>query len=118
VKDGGYNLNAMIFVLKYLVNCETLGLQQSFNDTCFGHVYSKAYQYAIINEKMYRSLIYVSIKAVQAYLQKYITWPQKSKKGRRQWTKACVEIGIHPKKLNTPMKTRYTLRSFLLCEKN
>ncbi len=60
VKDGGYNMNAMTFVLKYVVNCETLGLQESFNDTCFGHVYSKAYQYATIDEKVYRSLRYLS----------------------------------------------------------
>ncbi len=74
VKDGGYNLNAMSFVLKYLVNCETLGLQESFNDTCFGHVYSKACQYVIIDEIVVRSLRYVSIKAIQADLQKCIIW--------------------------------------------
>ncbi len=75
--DGGYNTNAMTFVLKYVINCETLGLQESFNDTCFGHVYSKAYEYAIIDEKMYKNLRYVFIKVVQAYLQKCITWPIK-----------------------------------------
>jgi len=71
-------MNAMTFDLKYVVNCETIGLQESFNDTCFGHVYSKAYQYAIIDDKVYRSVRYVSIKAIQAYLQKCITWPKKS----------------------------------------
>jgi len=71
-----WNLNAMTFVLKYVVDCETLGLQENINDTCFGHVYSKAYQYVIIDEKVYRSLRYVSIKAIQGDLQKCITCPK------------------------------------------
>jgi hypothetical protein len=53
-KDGGYNQNVLIFVLKYVVNCETLN-QESFNDTCFGHVFPKACQYATTDEKVYRS---------------------------------------------------------------
>jgi hypothetical protein len=105
VKDGGYNLNVMTFVLKYVVNCETLG-QKNFNDTSFGHVFPKACQYVTTDEKMYRSLRYVSIKIVHANLQKCIAWPKTYGKGREEWTKACVNIGIHPRKLNTRMKTR------------
>ncbi len=51
VKDDGSNLNAMIFVLKYIICCETLGLQESFNGICFGHAFSKACQYATIDIK-------------------------------------------------------------------
>jgi hypothetical protein len=38
----------MIIVLK-LVKCEVLGLNESFQGVCFGHVFSKACQYAITN---------------------------------------------------------------------
>jgi hypothetical protein len=34
------------------------------------------------------------------------TWLKKSKKGRQEWNKACVETNICPKKLNILMKTK------------
>jgi hypothetical protein len=42
VKDEGSNLNFVTIVLKFVVNCEVLGLDESFQDFCFGHVFSKA----------------------------------------------------------------------------
>jgi hypothetical protein len=53
-----------------------------------------------------KDLKYVYVKFVQEDMQKCITWPKKSRKGRQEWNKAYVEIGIHPKKLNTLLKTR------------
>jgi hypothetical protein len=53
-----------------------------------------------------KDLKYASIKFVLENLQKCITWPKKYGNGRQEWNKACVEIGIHPKKLNILMKTR------------
>ncbi len=35
-----------------------------------------------------------------------VTWPKKSRKGRQEWEKACVNSGLPTQKLNTPMKTR------------
>jgi hypothetical protein len=65
VKYDSYNQNAMTFALKSIVSCETLSLQESFNGTCFGHVFSKACQYATIDKKMHINLMYVSMKATQ-----------------------------------------------------
>ncbi len=31
---------------------------------------------------------------------------QKYGKGKQKWNRACVDFGIHPRKLNTLMKTR------------
>jgi hypothetical protein len=45
---------------------------------------------------MYKDLKYVSIKSIQTYLQKCIIWPKKFGKGRHEWNKVCVEIGVHP----------------------
>jgi hypothetical protein len=73
VKNEGFNLNAMTFALKFVVNCETLSLQESFNGTYFGHVFPKACQNATIDEKMCKNLINVSIKIARTNLQKYIT---------------------------------------------
>ncbi len=53
----------MTFVLKSVVSYETLGLQESFNSTYFGHVIFKAWQYVIAIEIMCKNLKYVSIKA-------------------------------------------------------
>jgi hypothetical protein len=63
VKYEGSNLNTLINVLKFVVKCETLGLEESFLGTCFGHVFSKAYQYATIDDKVCKNLKYVSIKS-------------------------------------------------------
>jgi hypothetical protein len=36
VKDEGANLNSMTKAFKFVVNSEVLGLEESFNDICFG----------------------------------------------------------------------------------
>jgi hypothetical protein len=41
VKDEGTNFNSMTIDLKSVVNYEVLGLEESFNGTCFGHAFSK-----------------------------------------------------------------------------
>jgi len=42
VKNEGANLNAMTTALKFVVDCEVLGLEESFQRTCFGHAFFKA----------------------------------------------------------------------------
>jgi hypothetical protein len=39
VKDEGANLNAMKITLKFVVNCEVLGMEENFQGTCFGHAF-------------------------------------------------------------------------------
>jgi hypothetical protein len=36
------NLKAMTSTLKFVVNCELLGLEEKIQGTCFGHAFSKA----------------------------------------------------------------------------
>ncbi len=83
-----------------------LGLEEIFQGTCFGHAFSKAYQYATTKEKVCKDLQYVSIKSAQRDLQKCVTCSKKSRKGKQEWGKTCVNSGLPPRKLNTPMKTR------------
>jgi hypothetical protein len=59
VKDEGSNLNTLNNVLKSVVKCETLGLEKSFQGTYFGHVFSKACQYATTDDKVCINLKYV-----------------------------------------------------------
>jgi hypothetical protein len=61
----------------------------------FRHAFFNAYQYAIANERVYKGLKYVSIKFVQIDLQKCITWPKTSKKGRQEWMKAFISVGLN-----------------------
>jgi hypothetical protein len=68
VKDEGSNLNTRTFTLKEVVNCDILSLEESYQSTYFGHVFSKAYQYATTIEKNYKYLTYVSIKIAQGDL--------------------------------------------------
>ncbi len=62
VKDEGANLNSMTTILKFVVNCEGLGLKESFNGTCFGHAFFKTCQYVIAKKRVCKNLKYVSIK--------------------------------------------------------
>jgi diacylglycerol kinase family enzyme len=39
VKDEGANLNAMTTTLNFVVDCEVLGLEDSFQGICFGHAF-------------------------------------------------------------------------------
>jgi hypothetical protein len=43
VKDEGSNLNIMTTTLKSIVRCESLGLDENFQGTCFCFALSKAY---------------------------------------------------------------------------
>jgi hypothetical protein len=52
----------MIIVLKYVVECNVLGLHEIFQGSCFGHVFSKASQYATTNKKTCKNLKFVLIK--------------------------------------------------------
>jgi len=63
VKDEGENLNAMTIVLIFVVNCEVLGMEESFQGTCFGHALSKACQYGIVEEFFSKNLKHISIKS-------------------------------------------------------
>jgi hypothetical protein len=81
VKDEGSNLNTLTNALKSIVKCETLGLENNFQRTCFGHVFSKACQHATIDDKICKNLKYVSIKSNQSDLQNCITWLKKYVKG-------------------------------------
>jgi len=109
VKDEVLNLNAMTFALRFLMSCDILGLKESFNGSCFGHVFFKGCQYGIVEEKVCKDMIFVSINNAQFDFQKCITWSKKSRKGKQQWNKVCMDVGIQPKKLNTLIKTRLVL---------
>ncbi len=106
VKDEGSNVSVMTITLKVIINYESLSLENNFQGTYFGHVFSKACQYGTAKEKVCKDLKYIYVKSTQADLQKCITWFKKFGKGRQELNKTCVETNIWPKKLNTLMKTR------------
>jgi hypothetical protein len=56
VKDEGANLNAMTTVVKFVVNYEVFGLEESFQGTCFGHAFVKSYQYGTSEKKSSQKL--------------------------------------------------------------
>jgi hypothetical protein len=62
MKNKRSNLNVMIITLKYFGSYDVLQLEESFQETCFCHVFSKACQYATRDEKVYKWFKYVFIK--------------------------------------------------------
>jgi hypothetical protein len=81
-------------------------MMECFQGTYFEHACSKAYQYAIVEERISRGLKYVSLKFAQANLQKCITWPKQSRKGKDEWMKSYIIIGFMLRKLNILIKTK------------
>jgi hypothetical protein len=67
VKDEGTNLNAMTRALKFVVNCEVLGLEKGFQGTSFSHAFFKACQYGTAKKKVCKNLKHISIKSTQSY---------------------------------------------------
>jgi hypothetical protein len=82
-------------------------LEESFQGYCFGHAFFKAYQYAKIDNKMCKNLKEMSITfAHWLDVQKCMTWPKKSKKGKHEWNKTCIASSFHPRKLNIRYKNK------------
>jgi len=82
----------MASTLHSIIDYQPLRLLKVYEGTCFGHVMSKACQYATNNNKVSKGLVQVSVKDVHATLHKTITlWTKKSGKGRQEWEKACIE---------------------------
>jgi hypothetical protein len=73
VKDEVANLNAMTTTLKFVVDYEVFGMEESFQGTFFGHALFKACQYGTTIEFFCKKLKHISIKLAQFDLQKCIT---------------------------------------------
>jgi hypothetical protein len=54
----------MTMTLKFVINCEILGLDESFKNTCFSHAFFKPCQYGTSKDKVCKNVKYVSIKVV------------------------------------------------------
>lgn len=109
VKDKSSKFNTMTNALKSIVNCESIGLDEIFQGSHFGHVFSSACQYGTTYEKKCRSFKYISTKFTHVNMQKCIIWLNFFGNGKQKLEKACVEVGLCLRKLNTLMKTRYHL---------
>jgi hypothetical protein len=58
----------MIAILKSIISCDVLGLEESFQGTCFGHVFFEVCEYATMDEFFCKGLRNVFIKAAQGDL--------------------------------------------------
>jgi hypothetical protein len=63
------------------------GLEESFNGSCFGHVFSRACQYGIVEEKVCKDMIVVSIKNAQSNIRKCIIWLKRFDKDKQSGTR-------------------------------
>jgi hypothetical protein len=62
----------MTVVLKSIMTCEIIGLDERFQCTSFGHVFLNACWYVTHDEKLCKNLIFVLIKFAQSNLYKCI----------------------------------------------
>jgi hypothetical protein len=63
VKDEGPSLTTMTIAFKSIVKREVLGLDESFQCTCFGHVFSKECTYVTIDDRVCKNLRFIYIKS-------------------------------------------------------
>ncbi len=111
VKNEGANLNTMTTALKIIINCETLGVMEIFHGICFGCIFFKVANMQLLKKK---GLKYVSIKYMQANLQKYIMWLKKSRKGIQEWMTTCITTSFKLKKLNMLIIKKVKCKLFIL----
>ena len=116
VKDEGSNLTTLERALQLTVSCDVLDIKQPYAGACFGHVMSKACQYATDDDKVCREMTELSLRSAQTALQSCITWTKKSGKGGAEWRKACIKAGLPARKLRTPVKTRFASKVILFQE--
>jgi len=74
MKNERSNLNVMINTLKYFGSCDDLELEESFQETCFGHVFSKTCQYSTRDEKVYKWLKYVDLNNISHMTSSKVLW--------------------------------------------
>jgi len=55
----------------------------------------------------------ILIKEAWSILQKTIAWTKKSGKGWQEWHKTCLDVGVPPRKLKTPVNTRFASKVIL-----
>jgi hypothetical protein len=67
-----------------------------FESVYLGHAFSKACQYATSDKKVSFNLQHVSIKYVQTSIQYFIIQPKYLGKGKVEWKKACLVVGLQP----------------------
>ncbi len=77
------------------MNYETFGLEKSFQDIWFMHVFLRHLQYATMDKEVCRNFKCIFIKSTQAYLTKCLNWLLKYGICKQEWNKACVGFGFH-----------------------
>ena len=113
MKDEGTNLSTMTQALKTVVTCEALEVVELFEGVCFGHAMNKACQYATTDDKVWEGLQPASIKSAQSAIRACIAWPKNSGKASQEWAKAYIDSGLRPRKMSTPVNTRFAFKVIL-----
>ena len=108
VFDGGRNLARCRDILKSTVTCGDLSVAFPYAGSCWAHILNTAISKAIGPTANHDAgLVTFKFKDVKKKLQSCITWTKKSGKGARTWEKSCVTAGLVPKKLYSPVKSRF-----------
>jgi hypothetical protein len=116
VTDDDSRLGSLTNALSSMVLCSPLQLSEPYAGTCFGHVMSKACDNATNDQKVCSRMSEVSIDTAIATLKKTISWTTRSDNRRHEWLKACVDVGLQPRKLRTLIKGRFASKVILLQE--
>jgi hypothetical protein len=79
MKDEGGNLSTLTQTFSFVLNCIPLAFLVPWSKgSCFGHTFSKGYQYACNDINVYVGFHEVSLKATQSML--YKNWLRSSTK--------------------------------------
>jgi hypothetical protein len=90
VKDESSNLNNLTTTLSSIVMCAPLQLEQPFASFCFGHAMAKNANMPQMTKKN------VGLEVIKKF-----------DKGKQEWDRACVEVGLSTQRLKTLVKTQF-----------
>jgi hypothetical protein len=76
----------------------------------------KRYHFFTNDNKISKGLVQVNVKDAHVALQNIITWTKKSRKGRHEWEKSCIECEMPLRKLKTLVKTIFSSKFIMTLE--
>lgn len=111
VTDEGKNVLNASEILKKNTRCDYFLKCEPFHGKCWAHLLNNVLKQMLFPGKNAKKLDdgfrSFKWKALNRKLQSCVTYTCKSSKGYKMWAKACVESNLIPRKLYSPIHTRF-----------
>jgi hypothetical protein len=111
VTDDGKNVLNATEILKRNATCDSFLGAQPYHGKCWAHLLNNVLKQMLFpaksGKKFDAGFKTFKWKDINRKLQQCVTYTRKSSKGYKTWAKACVEANLIPRKLYSPVHTRF-----------